>query len=202
VRVAGGVRYRFRCHGAAFHPPGFLAAPGRRPSLSSPERSPRVERQAALFTSVHALRRGALGEGRAPPGAPLAAFFDSGPRFPGHFRPDQPAPGGGTVVSPRRSPGPPRGAATLPRAEEPHPAPPARRLAMTPSDERGVCIGIYSRKKVKRHAGRPTPRDHALSAVARVERRRKAGTAARIRLHSIGPLTGAPQRPIRPLQAA
>ena len=52
--------------------------------------------------AAHARARGALASRRS-----TAAFFDPGPRFPGHWRPDQPAPGGRTLVSARRCPGPP-----------------------------------------------------------------------------------------------
>jgi hypothetical protein len=93
---------------------GLVSAPGRRLLFSRRTQVRGVERREALPVSprLSALRPFAIGT-RASRRS-TAAFFDSGPRFPGHFRPDQPAPGGETVVSPGRSPGPPQGGVTSP----------------------------------------------------------------------------------------
>jgi hypothetical protein len=89
----------------------FLA-PSKRGSGAPRRRSGLLHPRAGLKAKSPATRlRGVSAPcDRGPPlGAPLAALFDAGPRFPGHFRPDQPAPGGRTVVSSRRSPGSPDG---------------------------------------------------------------------------------------------
>ena len=73
-----------------------------------------MERQAALFLSVHAFRRGRpFAEGRAPLSAPSRRFFTPGPFFRGRteaFWPPDPAgfrpPSSGPTSSPDRG-GPP-----------------------------------------------------------------------------------------------
>jgi len=140
---------QLRCHGDALHRPGFFAAPGRRLFFLPRGIARGVERREAL-PSVDALRRHALGEGRTPPGAPRAAFFDPGPRFPGHSRPDQPAPGGGICSVPQAEPRAAPGQGYEPCPEEPHPAPPSQRLATTPSGGRDGRNLIHNRNIVKR----------------------------------------------------
>ncbi len=102
-----------------------------------------VERREAL-QSVHALRRRASCDRRARlPALHVRHFSIPGRAFRGwHRHPDQPAPGRETLMSPRRSPGPPRCEVTSLARRKPHPTPLAQRLMRTPSV--GWDIGIYS----------------------------------------------------------
>jgi hypothetical protein len=74
-----------------------------------------------------------------------AALFDSRAALSRwHWRhPDQPAPGGRIVVSPRRSPGIARVQDYEPCPQAPHLAPSAERLRLTPLSEPGY-LGIVS----------------------------------------------------------
>jgi hypothetical protein len=94
---------------------------------------------------VHALRRvRPETAGRAPPGAPLRHFSIPGRAFrEWHRHPDQPAPGRETLMSPGRSPGPPRCKVTSLARRKPHPTPLAQRLMRTPSvgwDVRNIVL--------------------------------------------------------------
>jgi hypothetical protein len=75
-----------------------------------------------------------------PLGAPPRHFSVSGPRFrlPAFTPGRQPAPGGGIVVSPGRSPGAARVRGDELRPQGPHPVPLSRRLMKTPSVDRMV----------------------------------------------------------------
>jgi hypothetical protein len=133
----------------------------RPPSRSSPlGQSPRggAPRGATFRPRLAASR--VLRSTRPPPGAPRAALFDPGPRFPGRVcHPDQPSSWQGDRSVPRAEPraAPVRG--HEPRAEEPHPTPLKRRLMTTPSvgwDENIILIsGIKSTDLWKQSSGPP-----------------------------------------------
>ena len=109
---------------SCFIVPGFYAAPGRRLFPSSPDKVRGMERQAAPLKSTPWKAWARPARTRAPPGAPRAAFFDPGPRFPGRFgRPDQPAPWRGDRSVPQAEPRAAPERDYEPRPEEPHPAP-------------------------------------------------------------------------------
>jgi hypothetical protein len=106
---------RLRCCETCKIVRGFVSAPGRRLLPCPSDKIRGVKRREAQPISPRLAASRPLRSGRTPLGAPRAAFFVPGPRFPGRLcRPDQPAPGGGTVMSPRRSPGSPGGRLTKP----------------------------------------------------------------------------------------
>jgi hypothetical protein len=140
VCLALKAHHRLRCAEDVNHRPGFLTAPGRRPSLSSPGTSPRGGAPGGAQTFSPRLVGGMCvsGEDTRASRRSTAALSGPGPRFSAAFPPpiSQLLAGGSSLTS-GRSPGPPGGAVTNRAGRKPHPAPPARRLMMTPSDERG-----------------------------------------------------------------
>ena len=135
---------------ACFIAPGFGAVPGHR--LAFPPRTKSegwsAERRPLSFRT---LRRG---RPASRPDARLSALHSGTLRSRAALsgavaRADQPAPGRGTVVSPGRSPEPPRRQVTSLARREPHPIPLQRRLMTTPSVgwDDGMMIGKYGNIK-------------------------------------------------------